>query len=128
MLISYPIFQTGIFQGMNYPPGGDNKLYSKGLTIALDSFAEIDYKDLTLVKDYHKLKMFQSGKLEDEDTPMDSLNQPRILLHDINEIPSFLSTKRTPLTLSSMSNYIYSVAEVKIPLKVNRLPHCDITI
>ena len=96
---------------MDYPPGGENKLYSNGLIVALDSFSEIDSGDVTLVKD----KVIP-GKLEDEDTPKGIINQPRILLHNRNEIPSLLSTRKTPLTLSSSQGF--SVSEMKIPMKV----------
>ena len=102
---------------MTYPLWGDDKLYSKGLTITLDSLAEFDVNDLTLTKDYGIGSMFESGKLEDEDTPMSMFNQPRILLHNRNEIPSFFSKRTTPMTLSS--DLSYSVAEVKIPMKVS---------
>ena len=102
---------------MEYPLWGDNKLYSKGLTLTLDLFTELDEIDTTLMKDYKKRAMFESGKHEDEGTPMSILNQPKILLHKRNEIPSFLSTRTKPLTLSS--NKDYTVAEVKIPMKVN---------
>ena len=102
---------------MDYPSAGDNKLYSKGLTITLDSLAEIDIEDVSQLKDNTKYNMLESGQLEDEETPKGKLNQPRILLHNKNEIPSLLSTRRTPLTLSSDSKI--SVTEVKIPLKVN---------
>ena len=104
---------------MEYPPGGDNKLYSKGLTVVLDSLAEIDYMDITNVKDETPIDMFESGKLEDEDTPLDELNQKRILLHNRNEIPSLFSTRRTPMTLSSDEVDYYTIAEVKISMKVH---------
>ena len=60
--------------------------------------------------------MYESGKLEHEDTPGDGLDQPKLLIHNKNEIPLFLGPNKRYITLDRYSGP--SVGEVKIPLKV----------
>ena len=60
--------------------------------------------------------MYYSGNYEHETTPVDGMDQPKLLIHNKNEIPLFLGPNKRYLTLDRYSGY--SVGEVQIPLKV----------
>ena len=60
--------------------------------------------------------MYYSGNQEHEATPVDGLDQPKLLIHNKNEIPLFLGPNKRYLTLDRYSGI--SVGEVQIPLKV----------
>ena len=60
--------------------------------------------------------MYLNGELDDENTPVDDLDQPKLLIHNKNEIPLFLGPNKRYLTLDKY--YGDSIGEYKIPLKV----------
>ena len=86
------------------------------MNLIIDSFAHIKQEDMTNIRDYSRNDMYYNGKLEHEDTPVDGLDQPKLLIHNKNEIPLFLGPSKQYLTLDSY--YGNSVGEIKIPLKV----------
>ena len=102
-------------QSLNYPVNGINKIYEKGINLVIDSFAHTNSKDVTVVRDSERY----SGNLEHGDTPVDGLNQPKLLIHNKNEIPLFLGPNKRYLTLENYKyNYGDYVGEVQIPMKV----------
>ena len=107
-------------QDVNYPVNGKDKIYQKGMNLIIDSYAHTQEKDMTFIRDYSRNEMYYSGKLEHEDTPVDGLDQPKLLIHNKNEIPLFLGPSKQYLTLDRYYGYsVDSVGEIKIPLKVS---------
>ena len=100
-------------QNLNYPVNGKYEIYEKGINLVIDSSAHTNSKDITDVRDFS----IYSGTPERRDTPVDGLNQPKLLIHTKNEIPLFLGPNKRYLTLDSLENGNF-VGEVQIPLKV----------
>ena len=96
----------------NYPANGKYKIYKQGITLIIDTFAHTNEKDITAIRDYSS----ESGEGEHEDTPVDGLDQPKLLIHTKNEIPLILGPNKRYLTLDRYAGN--SVGEVRIPLKV----------
>ena len=82
----------------------------------VDSFAHTNQKDITAVRDSMRRDMYESGKLEHEDTPLDGLDQSKLLIHNKYETPLFLGPNKRYLTLDRYSGH--NIGEVKISLKV----------
>ena len=91
-------------------------MYKQGITNIIDSFGHTNEKDLLAVRDSKKSAMYLNGELDDENTPVDDLDQPKLLIHNKNEIPLFLGPNKRYLTLDKY--YGDSIGEYKIPLKV----------
>ena len=60
--------------------------------------------------------MFENGVYEDEDTPLEMSNEPKLLIHNRNEIPLFLGPDSRIATVKS--EYSYGINEVFVPLQV----------
>ena len=67
-------------------------------------------------RDYSTLDMFENGVYENEDTPIEIINEPKLLIHKRNEIPLFLVSDSSQATVKSESTY--GINEVFIPLQV----------
>ena len=52
-----------------------------GINLIIDSFAHTHQKDITAVRDSMRRDMYESGKLEHEDTPLDGLDQSKLIIH-----------------------------------------------
>ena len=91
-------------------------MYKQGITNIIDSFGHTNEKDLSATRDSLKSDMYLNGKLEDEKTPVDELDQPKLLIHKKNEIPLFFGPNKRYLTLDQY--YGDYIGEYKIPLKV----------
>ena len=104
-------------QSLNYPVNGIDKIYEKGINLVIDSFAHTNFKDITDVRDV------RTSKLENRDTPVDGFDEPKLLIHNKNEIPLFLGPNKKYLTLDRYSPGYgkSSVGEVRIPLKVEKI-------
>ena len=102
---------------MSYPVYGKDKIYKKGISLVFDSFAHTNQKDITAVRDSMKMDMYESGKLEHEDTPVDGLDQPKLLIHNKNEIPLFFGPNKIHLTIDRYSGL--NIGEIKVLLKVS---------
>ena len=102
-----------LLQDVNYPLNGMNEIYEKGINIMIDSFAHTDEKDISFVRDS---KREDKPNSEHKDTPVDGLDEPKLLIHNKNEIPLFLGPNKKYLTLVRYDGH--SVGEVQIPLKV----------
>ena len=102
-------------QDENYPVSGMNKIYKKGINFIIDSFAHTNQKDITDVRDSVRSLLY-----ENEDTPLDGFEQPKLLIHNKNEIPQFLGPYKKYFTVGMLEKGYYReyVGEVKIPLEV----------
>ena len=67
-------------------------------------------------RDYSTLGMFENGVYENEETPMEMMNEPKLLIHQRNEIPLFLVPDSSQATVQSES--IDGINEVFVPLQV----------
>ena len=63
--------------------------------------------------------MFENGVYEDEDTPLEMTNEPKLLIHNRNEIPLFLGPDSRVATVKSSNKN--EIKEVVIPLQVTNL-------
>ena len=93
-----------------------DEIYEKGINLMIDSFAHTYQKDISFEKDYKNQDMLNSGKLEHKNTPVDGLDESKLLIHNKNEIPLLLGPNKRYLTLERYTGN--SVGEVRIPLKV----------
>ena len=113
-----------LFKGSDYPPHGNSEIYSRGLLFILDSFAHTNGKDVSSLRDSLRNQMYDLGKLEQTKTPLDVFNEPKLFIHNKNEIPLFLGPSQKFITIDG--HYGNSVGEVKIPLKVLLVLSCNL--
>ena len=112
---------------MNSPTNIKNKIYKQGITLIIDSFSHTKEKDLTAARDSSRRNMYESGNLEHEDTPVDEMDQPKLIIHNKNEIPVFFDPFKRYLTLGILEqDYNLYVREVQIPLKVVTILNLDL--
>ncbi len=72
------------------PDNNNNRIYNEGITIIIDSLSHSNPRIMRTTKDEKTEGMYANGVYEDEDTPIDVINEPKILIHNKNEIPLFL--------------------------------------
>ena len=67
-------------------------------------------------RDYRTLDMFENGVYENEDTPIEIINEPKLLIHKRNEIPLFLVPDSSQAAVKSV--WTNGINEVFVPLQV----------
>ena len=87
------------------------------MTIIIDSSTSFDDKSITYIKDDVKIRMFDDGTLEHEDTPLELIGSPKLMIHHKNEFPSFYGQVKQILTIEPPAKPTPGV--VDISLKVN---------
>ncbi len=103
------------------PDNNNNKIYNEGITIIIDSLSHSNPLRMRTTKDEKTEGMYANGGYEDEDTPIEVINEPKILIHNKNEIPLFLGPDTRVATVKR-KRIINGVGEVFIPLQVNYDP------
>ena len=69
-------------------------------------------------KDYNPWSMYNNGLDEDVKTPLEMMNEPKLLIHHRNEIPLFLGPDSSIATVKSENSY--GINEVFVPLQVSK--------
>ena len=66
--------------------------------------------------------MYNNGLDEDVKTPLEMMNEPKLLIHHRNEIPLFLGPDSSIATVKSKRTL--GIKEVFVPLQVSKLTKC----
>ena len=99
------------------PDNNNNRIYNEGITIIIDSLSHSNPLRMRTTKDEKTEGMYANGGYEDQDTPIEVINEPKILIHNKNEIPLFFGPDTRVATVKRIK-IINGVGEVFVPLQV----------